>query len=482
MRKGDSMIAIIGVDIGTTSIKAILYDEKKQIRAEASVSYPTYRPEPKQAEQNPEEIYQAFLIAVKEVTSLLKENETVSYVSFSSAMHSLIVVDEAGESLTNMLIWSDNRADQQVAAWKEEEHQLGVYQKTGTPLHPMSPFAKLLWMKVETDYLSQANKFIGIKEYIFYRLTGKYVVDYSIASATGLFNIQELAWDKDILETLELKETQLSKPVDVQSTFDFQSLELAVELGLTRKTKLIIGASDGCLANLGAGITEKGDLSLTIGTSGAVRMTVDEIYLDNEGRTFCYYLMPGKWVIGGAVNNGGNVLDWLDDLLFEKVGKIYQSIPTAFQKTEPGAEDLFFLPYINGERAPLWQGNLRGTFHGLSAFHTKNHLIRAALEGIMFNLKEVMEIVAEIGGEISKIQASGGFLQSKEWSQLAADILGVPIYKAVSGEDSALGAVLLVNNPRTKTEEKKMITPNATRQAFYQKQYQAYLSLRKKLI
>lgn len=445
----------IGVDIGTTSTKAILYNDRNEVCAVVNEAYPTYRPAPDLAEQDPEEIYQAFQRAIIQLTeqSGSDSHDQIAFLTFSSAMHSVIPIDDQDQPITHSYIWSDNRAQSQIDRLKETKDWLKYYRKTGTPVHPMSPFAKLLWIKEETDLLVRAKKFIGIKEYIFFRLSGKYVVDYSIASATGLFNIHEMDWDQEILWEIGLSKEKLSQLVDVTAAFSFQSEQLAEEWGLSTETQLFIGASDGCLANLGTGALKKGATTLTIGTSGALRMTMNQPVLDEKGRTFCYYLSKDKWVIGGAVNNGGNVVQWLDGILYEEEGKIYRERPAALAATEPGAEGLFFFPYLNGERAPFWDGNIRGTYHGLSAFHTKNHLIRATLEGILFHLKEVFELVREIGGPVTRLHASGGFLRSEEWASLAADILGISLTVTESYESSCFGALLLARKAKGKLEE-----------------------------
>ncbi|MGP6147251.1 gluconokinase [Jeotgalibaca sp. A122] len=471
----------IGVDIGTTSTKAVLFDEKNNIKAIANEAYPTFRPTPEKSEQDPKQIYEAFRRAIKQLTAQVEPDGEVLFLSFSSAMHALMAVDEAGQPLTNMWIWSDNRAQRQIEKLKQQADWQKYYHQTGTPVHPMSPFAKLLWMQEETTLCEHAFKLIGIKEYLFYHLTGKYVIDYSIASATGLFNIHDLEWDNEILAELQISPEKLSQPVDVTTAFAFQDAQVALELGLSERTQLIIGASDGCLANLGTGANDKGEVAITIGTSGALRMTMDKPYLDPEGRTFCYYLSPGKWVVGGAVNNGGNVLEWLNNILYEEDKRIYSEMPLALKETDIGAEGLLFIPYLNGERAPLWDGTARGTFHGLSAFHGKKHLIRAALEGVMFNLKEVLNILEEIGGETLAIKASGGFLASDEWAQLAADILGYPLTVSHSLESSSLGAILLVEEDHGVLTEGKQILSRAKFVEAYAIHYKNYIRHRNAL-
>lgn len=469
----------IGVDIGTTSTKAVLYDEELQVVASANEGYPTYHPAPGRAEQDPEEICLAFKKAVRQLALSIPDPESIRLLSFSSAMHGIMAVDERGIPITRCLIWSDNRAQRQVERLKRESGWISYYQKTGTPLHPMSPFAKLLWMREETALLNRTYKFIGIKEYLFHQLIGEYVVDYSIASATGLFNIHELDWDERVLEKAGISRNMLSRPVDVTERFSLKNHLQAEEMGVSSQVELVIGASDGCLANLGTGAEWEGEMTLTIGTSGAMRMTVQEPVLDKEGRTFCYYLSPHRWVIGGAVNNGGNVLQWLNDTLYQEDGRIFRKLPEALIQTAPGSDGLLCFPFLNGERAPFWNGSLRGTYHGLSAYHTENHLLRATVEGVLFNLKEVLELIQEIGGEATVVKASGGFLNSREWAQMAADILALPLTISTSFESSCLGAVLLTETEErvrqvTATGEKAVIKPDLELVPAYRTAFRKY--------
>lgn len=470
----------IGVDIGTTSLKAVLYDDQVRVVDTASASYKTCYPEPGRAEQDPKDIFQAFQQAILEIVSK-KPRVKISELMFSSAMHSIIAVSKDGSPLTNCILWSDNRAVNHIENFKKEENWREFYQKTGTPIHSMSPFAKLLWMKQETNLLADTYKFIGIKEYLFWRICETYVVDYSIASATGLFDLENLTWDKEILQFLSLHKNQLSKPVSVTADFSFKDKETAESFGLTEETKLIVGASDGCLANLGSGAVKQGDTALTIGTSGAIRMTVDKPLLDRDGRTFCYYLSEGKWVIGGAVNNGGNVIQWLNSLLFMEENRLFSELPQIIRETKAGSNGLLFFPYLNGERAPFWDGKMLGSYQGLGIYHKKADIVRATIEGVLFNLAEVLFLIESIAGESPRILASGGFLQSKDWTQLAVDIFGKTFIIPEDAESSCLGAVLLVAGSERKINQSNKVEPNAENKAAYQRLMKKYYWYSQKL-
>ncbi len=237
-------------------------------------------------------------------------------VSFSSAMHSLIAVDEALRPLTPCITWADNRSAGYVKPVKEQLNGHEIYMRTGTPIHPMSPLLKLLWFRDHRPELfAAAYKFIGIKEYVFARLFGEYVIDHSLASATGLFNLRSLDWDSEATALCGVRREQLSRPVPTTHVMQGLRAEDAARLGLAADTPFVVGASDGVLANLGAGAFEPGIYSVTIGTSGAVRGVVREPVTDPKGRLFCYALKEDFWVVGGAINNGGIMFRWVRDQL-----------------------------------------------------------------------------------------------------------------------------------------------------------------------
>lgn len=443
----------LGVDIGTTSTKAVLFNKAGAVLEADTVFYALETPSPLIAEQDPEEIFRAVLTAVrKTIRQSGIDVQQLKLVSFSSAMHSLIAVDAAGNLLTQSITWADTRSSKHAKHIKEELNGHEIYLRTGTPIHAMSPLSKLVWLKDDKPELyAQAAKFIGIKEFVFHQLFGEYVIDHSIASATGLFNLQQLDWDEEALAVAGVAPEQLSRPVPTTHQLRGLAPEHALFMGIPEEVPFIIGASDGVLANLGVDAIEPGVLAVTIGTSGAIRTVTSEPKTDPKGRTFCYALTENHWVVGGPVNNGGIVLRWLRDEFasseVETAKRLgidsYDVLTKIAEGVNPGADGLLFHPYLTGERAPLWDSNARGSFFGLSIHHKKQHMIRSVLEGIVFNLYTVLLAVEELAGEPVRIQASGGFARSEMWRQLLADVFGKPVVIPESFESSCLGAVVL---------------------------------------
>ncbi|MTH53065.1 gluconokinase [Bacillus mangrovi] len=444
---------MMGVDIGTTSTKAVLFDEKGTVLSKHNAGYPLYTDAPGEAEQDPEEIYLAAVEAIQKTMAAARvSGEQIRFVSFSSAMHSLIAVDSSGRPLTRSITWADQRSEAWTKKLKQDWNGHDIYLRTGTPVHPMSPLSKIIWLREEKpEIFNKTDKFISIKEYLFFKLFGEYIMDHSIASATGLFNLKNLDWDREALEVAGITADQLPKLVPTTHQIRGISAETAKQTGLSEDTLFIAGASDGVLSNLGVNAIEPGVVALTIGTSGAIRAVTDRPVTDPKGRIFCYALTENHWVIGGPVNNGGMVFQWLKDEVFhsdakqaEELGEdAFSYLTDIAAGISPGAEGLVFHPYLAGERAPLWNAHARGAFFGLGLHHSKDHMIRAVLEGINFNLYTVLLALKELIGIPEKIHATGGFAQSEFWRQMLADVLDQEILIPESYESSCLGAVIL---------------------------------------
>jgi len=443
---------MIGVDIGTTSTKAVVFDKQGNFVAKENIEYPLLTPNPETAEQDPDQIFEAVVEAIRSSLAMsgLTE-EAVDFVSFSSAMHSVIAVDVFGKPLTKSITWADNRSNEYAQKIKNDNgHE--IYRRTGTPIHPMSPLSKLAWLHGESPELcKQTAKFISIKEYIFQQLFGKYEVDFSIASATGLFNLEKLDWDEEALKVAGVTRDKLSLPVPTTSYMSGLSPSYSSKMGLRPDTRFYLGASDGVLSNLGVNAIEKGAVAVTIGTSGAIRTVTDKPVTDPKGRIFCYALTENHWVIGGPVNNGGMIFRWLKEELCQDVveqAKVtnedaYDVLTKIAASVSPGAQGLLFHPYMAGERAPIWDANARGSFFGLGLNHKKEDMVRAVLEGILFNLYSVLLALEELIGEPTRIQATGGFAQSAILRQMMADIFNQEVVVPESFESSCFGACVL---------------------------------------
>ncbi|WP_342603887.1 gluconokinase [Peribacillus sp. FSL E2-0159] len=443
---------MLGVDIGTTSTKAVLFTEKGDVIQQENIGYPLYTPDMTTAEQDPEEIFQAVLKAFSNITKQHSDKK-ISFISFSSAMHSVIAMDENDQPLTRCITWADNRSEAWTHKIKDELDGHEVYKRTGTPIHPMSPLSKITWIVNDhPEIATNAKKYIGIKEYIFKKFFDQYVVDYSLASSMGMLNLKNLDWDEEALRIAGITRGQLSELVPTTKIFNNCDPDLANQIGIDPQTSFVIGASDGVLSNLGVNAIRKGEIAVTIGTSGAIRTIIDEPKTDEKGRIFCYALTEKHWVIGGPVNNGGMVLRWIRDEFAssevetaKRLGiDAYEVLTKIAERVRPGADGLLFHPYLAGERAPLWNPDVRGSFFGLTLSHKKEHMIRAALEGVIYNLYTVFLALTEcMEGPVTRIQATGGFARSAVWRQMMSDIFESEVVVPESYESSCLGACIL---------------------------------------
>ena len=439
----------IGIDIGTTHTKAIALQSDGFVAATAVAGYEPLTDAPGKHELNPAEVFEAVMNVWKELMQEIKSKglEQPEGIAFSSAMHSLIAMDHRGYPLTNCITWADLRSQPQAEKIKAAGLAHDLYRYTGTPVHPMSPLCKLIWLRKERPRIfNQAAKFIGIKEYVFYRLTGKYLIDQSIASATGLLDIQTRDWYAPALELAGVDRNRLSGIVSTGFVHEGISKDMAAYTGTEAKVPLIIGASDGCLANIGSNALEPGDCSITIGTSGAVRVLTDQPATDRRSRVFNYILDETHYVCGGPLNNGGALVEWYADHFLQKDLRedgIMEALMAEAATVPAGAEGLLFLPYVRGERAPVWDAGARGALVGLDHRHTQAHAIRALIEGINYAVQDIAMAVKETVGAPKNIFMSGGFLKSPQWVQWLADLLGQRLVVTATADASAMGAAIM---------------------------------------
>lgn len=444
------MTVSIGVDIGTTQVKAVAFDDQGTIKASSYQRYPLYQAADGMAEQEITAIYQAALKVLQEVAATVAG--PVECVAFSTAMHSLIVLDEAKKPLTRVITWADNRAEEAAEEWRNTPLGTQIYQRTGLPMHPMTPLHKIRWLhKSQPTLFHQAAYFVDIKAFIFQQLFGELATDYGNASGSGFFNIRNFTWDRLALEQIAITSTQLPHVYPPTQAFTGLSEELATTLQLDRETPFILGGADGPLSNLGLGAMQEGIATLTVGTSGAIRYIVDHPFLHPREETFCLVLDETHWVIGGATSNGAGIFDWAcSQFLQEMQAQVrqanqnpYDAVLAEVARQPLGAQGLLFHPYLLGERAPLWDADATGAFLGLRRDHTEAHMMRAVIEGICLNLARILTEVEQIGGVVKEMRATGGFAASPVFQQIMADVLGRSLTFPDNIEASAFGAVLL---------------------------------------
>ncbi|MCD9019008.1 gluconokinase [Parachryseolinea silvisoli] len=436
------MTYILGIDIGTGSTKAVAIDPAGSVLHAEQVAYPTHHPQPDASEQDPEVIWQACVQSIRQTLAHLKQ--APAGLSFSSAMHSVLPVNAEGKPLRPLMTWADNRSAAIATSIHHSAAAQDLYRHTGTPIHAMSPLAKIAWLQAnEPAVFAQAARFISIKEYIWFNLFGVWEIDYSLASACGLFDILAHTWYTPALALAGITADRLSVPVSTQHIRTGLLPATARLTGLPATTPCCIGASDGCSANLGSSAITPGVAALTIGTSGAIRVASSQPVYNFEAMTFNYILTSDIFISGGPVNNGGAALKWYAQELLKidlSSPERYAALLAEIGRIPAGADGLVFLPYLAGERAPLWNSDACGVFFGLTGRHTQAHFTRAVLEGISMALYHIATKLEESGLSIGQVNVSGGFVRSEEWVQLMADIFGKPIGLVNVEDASAIGA------------------------------------------
>jgi gluconokinase len=437
---------VLGVDIGTTATKVVAVDGSGEVRAAAQAAHALEEPHPGEAVQRPDEILDAVLRSIAEVGGTVRrQGLRVCGIGVSSAMHSLLAVDAATRPLTPSITWADERAGEEAERLRVTPQGRALHRRTGTPIHPMSPLAKLLWFRGhDPSVLEAACRWMGIKELVVGELTGECVVDHSMASGMGMFGLVPLDWDAEALSLTGIDAAQLPSPVPTTTVLPRLRASIAERVGLDPATPLVVGAGDGPLANLGVGAVGPGVAACSIGTSGAARVAVESPHVDEAGRLFCYALTDERWVSGGAINNGGVVLRWLAEALAPDLGAHAESELLALAERAPtGSGGLLMLPQLYGERAPHWSAWARGAYLGLTHAHGREHLVRAALEGVCLQMAIVLDSVRSAGAEVREVRATGGFAQSRFWRQMLTDALGVEVQFPAGTEGSSRGAALL---------------------------------------
>lgn len=444
------MKCIITIELGTNGIRVFAFDLQGRVIASMKGFYPTFHTEPDHSEQDPEQIFITTLYVLKNLLNehIHPKKYKVYCLCFSAAMHSVLAVDKHGNPLGNAITWSDNRAKQEALELRAAPLGKKLYAATGTPIHPMSPLLKIAWMRSrDTERFKLTSKFLSIKSYIIHQLTGEYLMDYSIASATGLLNIHTVTWEADALKYAGITAAKLPGLAPVLATAGKLKKAYQQSLGLAADTKVLIGSSDGCLATLGDGVKGEGNATITIEDSGAVRMMGPTVLQDDQMRFFNYLLTEGCYVSGGPTNNGGNIFDWFARQFGEfnnpfDIEHSMQQLIEEAAKVPAGSDGLLFLPYLLGERAPIWNANARGAYFGLHIKHERRHVVRATIEGILYEIYSIGRSLAE-QRTIKSLSVNGSFGTLPFCTQMIADMFNRPVRLRQQSHSVSYGAWLL---------------------------------------
>lgn len=445
---------LIGVDIGTSGTKTVLFDGAGTPVASSTVEYPMYQPKNGWAEQRPEDWWDATARTLQEVLqkSGVSKND-IKGIGLSGQMHGLVMLDEAGEVLRPSIIWCDGRT---VAECEELTQKIGkerLIELSANPALPGFTGGKILWVrKHEPQIYENCRHILLPKDYIRYKLTGEFATEVSDASGMNLLDVPKRQWSDEILGKLEIDRALLPKMYESYEISGRISKQVAEQTGLLEGTPVAGGAGDNAAAAVGTGVVQTGKAFTTIGTSGVIFAHADEVAIDPEGRvhTFCH-AVPGKWTVMSCTLAAGLSLKWFRDQFCGAemeaaagMGKDpYELMNEQIKRLPIGANKLIYLPYLMGERSPLLNADARGVFFGLSAIHTKYDMMRAVMEGVTYSQRNCLDVLREMGVSFSEMMATGGGGTSPVWRQMLADVYGCEVSTVASKEGPALGVALL---------------------------------------
>lgn len=494
---------MIGLDLGTTNCKAVLLDAEGHVRAKASEGYALQIPHPGWAEQDVRVVW----AAAQKVLRAVAQDAPVPLqgICMSGAMHSLFpVADKAGTPLSNAMTWADARATAVYRGLIADTDTPALYRRTGCPVHSTYHLQRLRWWnKVDPEQAQRARLWVALKDWVLHALTGVWATDLSLASTTGLLNLQSLTWDTGVLRLAGILPEHLPSLVSPSAVMGGLTEEAAVATGLPSGLPVVAGGSDGAMASLGTGIAKPGQTVITVGTSGAVRKIVERPWFDPGERTFCYLLddQPEPlWFIGGAINNGGLTLQWAREKLYPDLEGAagYEQMAQDAASVPPGAEGVSMLPYFAGERSPHWAPKDRGMMYGLGMAHNRAHFARAAMEGVANCLADVWD--ALYGSDATSaevVRLTGGITRTPLWVQILADMLGVPLMALEVADTSATGAALLgmhalgLIGPDRASGEPGLVRavepgpvyyPDPRTHEYYKQQHREYRALRRGMV
>ena len=445
---------LIGIDIGTSATKTVLFDEEGRVVASASQEYPLYQPHNGWAEQDPHDWRDAALETLRRVMDESGAGpEDVKGIGLSGQMHGLVMLDEKGEVIRRSIIWCDQRTGAEVEdmlAIMPRERWIEV---TANPPLTGWTAAKILWVrKNEPENYARCRHILLPKDYIRYVLTGVFAAEVSDASGMQLLDVPGRCWSEEVLEKLDINPEYLGKLYESCEVTGTILPEIAARTGLSEKTVVVGGAGDNAAAAVGTGVVEDGKAFTTIGTSGVVFAHSSQVTIDPKGRVHtCCCAVPGAWHVMGVTQAAGLSLQWFrnnfrqDYIEAAKQQGIdaYDLINMDVAAIPAGSERLIYLPYLMGERTPHLDPDCRGVFFGLSAIHTRAHILRAVMEGVSYSLCDCNDILKEMGVHVSQMMACGGGGRSPVWRQMLADLYDCQVKTVHQSEGPALGAAIL---------------------------------------
>lgn len=436
------MTQLLGIDIGTSACKVAAFDTSGNVLASANRAYKVYYPKPGYVEQNPDEWWDAICAAIKEVLS--SENviaSAIAGIGVDGQSWSAIPVDDNGNVLANTPIWMDTRSDKICSFIKEFIGSDKIFDIAGNDFLPSYSTPKMLWFKNEyPEIFNKTRYFLQSNSYIVYKLTGVYSQDMSQGYGIHFFNMNTLKYDDTLANELGLSSDLVPELYNCDAVVGKVTDEASKLTGILPGTPVVAGGLDAACGTLGAGVYKIGQTQEQGGQAGGMSICTDTA-LSHKKLILSPHVVPGKWLLQGGTVGGGGALKWFREQLMSDVS--FDDITAEAEKIEPGSDGVIFLPYMAGERSPLWNPSAKGVFYGLSYDKTRGHMVRALLEGVAFALNHNLLVAKEAGASADVLSAMGGAANSVLWTQIKADITGHTIEVPTSDTATTLGAAIL---------------------------------------
>lgn len=429
----------IGVDLGTSSIKLVLMNDEGKIENIVSREYPLFFPKTGWSEQKPEDWYQAFMEGMGDLLEKF-DKSLVEGISFGGQMHGLVILDEKDQVIRPAILWNDGRTTKECDYLNQVIGREKISSYTANMALTGFTAPKLLWVKEnEPENFARICKIMLPKDYIAYMISGVHCTDASDASGMLLFDVKNRCWSKEMMEIVGVKEEQLAKVYESYEVVGTLKEEVASHLGLNNSVKVIAGAGDNAAGAVGTGTLEHGMCSISIGTSGTVFIATDEFAVDDNNAMHSFAHANGKYHFLGCMLSAASANKWWMDEIIRT--KEYNKEQEAIQAL--GDNQVFFLPYLMGERTPHNNPKARGTFIGMTMDTTREDMTQAVLEGVTFALRDALEIARSFGVKIERVRLNGGGAKSKLWCRMVANIMNVKVDKINSEEGPGFGAAIL---------------------------------------
>ena len=480
---------LLGIDIGTSACKVAVFDENGAVLAQSNQPYKVYYPKPGWAEQDADEWWKAIIDGIRDCLSQDNDNispEDIAGIGVDGQSWSAIPVDKEGHVLDRTPIWMDTRARDICEEVKAKVGEDEIFKVAGNDFLPSYSTPKLLWFKQEKpEVYKNTYKFLQSNSYIVYKLTGKLSQDLSQGYGLHFFNMETLSYDGALAEKLGLSVDQVPELYYCDQVVGEVTAEAQSLTGLKAGTPVVAGGLDAASGTLGAGVYKTGDTQEQGGQAGGMSICTDRA-LSHKKLILSAHVVRGKWLLQGGSVGGGGALKWFKQEFGQN--ESFDDLTALAEKVPAGSEGVIFLPYMSGERSPIWDPDAKGVYYGLSFDKTKGHFIRATLEGVAYSLEHNLRTAYETGVTVDRMNAMGGAANSALWTQIKADVTGKTIQVPASDTASTLGAAILAGigcgvfkdydeAVRNTIEIKKVYEPDMKKHEIYKKYMEIYLEL-----